>query len=235
MSPTNNDQSSQSGESSAQRPIIDDAPTSPTDLRSKSSNRMLAMAAAGAAALGLLAVLLFRSLQPHIYAGTVLQGNTPAPPLQGLTFIDGEPANPGDANGEVTLVFFGYTHCPDICPTTLANVRGAIDQLGDDAEAVNLWMVSVDTERDNAQFLEDYVDHFAPQFAGLSGTPEDIDAATALYGIHYQIHEADDNGEYLVDHSAGIMGIGPDGVLRIVWAPDTPPSAMADDIRALLS
>jgi len=171
---------------------------------------------------------------PHIYTGTVFQDSSPAPRFDGLSFSDGTPANLDQAAGKMVLVFFGYTHCPDICPTTLDTISTALTQVENSAERVEVWMISVDPERDDAQYLEQYVDHFSPSFSGLSGTQTEIDAVAAAYGVFYQIHEPDDTGEYLVDHSAQLMGIGPDGSFRIVWAPDTLADALASDINALL-
>lgn len=187
-------------------------------------------------AIGLVVVIgLIGRLRPHLYAGTVLQGDEPAPALDDLAYADGSPVDLGAFDGEVVLVFFGYTNCPDVCPTTLAEAAGALERLGDKADRTNLIMVSVDPGRDDPASLQDYVGFFDPSFRGAGGPVEAIDAAASAYGVFYRLDEPDTDGGYLVDHTGTLMGIGPDGALRVVWSPGVGPEALAADIDALLS
>ena len=188
-------------------------------------------------AAGLIAALWAASLfRPHLYAGTVLQGDEPAPSLAELAYADGTPVDLAALDGDVVLVFFGYTNCPDICPTTLADAAAAIDQLDDgEAERVHVIMVSVDPERDGTTTLQDYVGFFDPTFQGAAGTTEAIDRAASAYGVFYQLGEPEADGDYLVDHTGTLMGIGPDGAIRVVWSSGVGPDALAADLDALLS
>ena len=187
-------------------------------------------------ALAALALGLGRSLRPHLYAGTVLQSDEPAPSLSELAFADGSPVDLAAFDDEVVLVFFGYTNCPDVCPLTLATAAQAIDELTPaEAERTNLVMISVDPERDDAESLEEYVGFFNPGFRGAGGPVEAIDRAATTYGVFYQLGQPDDDGQYLVDHTGTLFGIGPDGALRVVWSSSTPADALAADIGELLS
>ena len=116
--------------------------------------------------LGWVGLQLFR---PHLYSGTIMQAPTAAPPMDGLVWADGNPVDLGAFSGDLVLVYFGYTYCPDVCPTTLTQVARALDELGDDAERVHVMMISVDPERDEPAALGDYVRAFDPDFLGATG------------------------------------------------------------------
>lgn len=198
---------------------------------------ILTGAVVGAVALGLVvAVALSSWFRPHLYAGTVLQGDETAPSLAELSYADGTPVDLGAYEGEVVLVFFGYTNCPDICPTTMADAAGAVDLLDDgDAERTNLLMVSVDPDRDPVGTVEEYSSFFNPTFRGVGGPTEAIDRAASSYGVFYQLGDPEADGGYLVDHTSTLMGIDPDGTVRVVWASGIGSEALAADIEALLS
>lgn len=206
-------------------------PTGPPPARSK-RRRLLAVAVAGVAVAGvafLIARLLFGSVTPHFYAGTVLQGATPAAPMDGLVYANGDPVDLADFEDDVVLVYFGYTNCPDICPTLLSAAGFAIDGLSEsERERVHLLMVSVDPERDDLASLQEYVEFFHPSFAGVGGDVVDIDRVASLYGVFYSLGEGTAEEGYLVDHTATLAGIAPDGSLRIVW----PPNVTAEDLNA---
>jgi protein SCO1/2 len=182
------------------------------------------------------AFLLAPRFTPHLYAGTVLQQDEPAPSLDGLWYASGQPVDLAEFDGAVALVFFGYTNCPDVCPMTLSTVSRALDQLPDDRRSeVTTLMVSVDPERDDLDGLQQYVGFFDPSFRGVGGSSEAIERAATRYGVFYQVSETErSDGAYLVDHTASLMGIGPDGSLRVVWGPDVTADALADDLKELL-
>lgn len=198
---------------------------------------LVAAGVLAAVALGLVvATLLASRFRPHLYAGTVLQGEEPAPSLAELIDGDGVPIDLAAHEGEVVLVFFGYTNCPDVCPTTLADAAGAIDQLDpDDAERTNLVMVSVDPFRDDPATVDSYAGFFHPDFRGASGPTEAIDRAASAYGVFYRLGAAEPDGGYWVDHTGSLIGIGPDGSIRVIWASGVGSDALAGDIQALLS
>ncbi|MEZ5411366.1 MAG: SCO family protein [Acidimicrobiales bacterium] len=170
--------------------------------------------------------------QPHLYAGTVLQSDRPAPSLEGLTFTSGEPVTMQALEGDVTLVFFGYTNCPDVCPTTMAALGRTVAGLSPgERERVRVLMVSVDPARDDASTLERYVTSFDPTFEGVRGPDDVTNRIASLYGVYFA---PDDAGGSTIDHSASLIGIGPDGALRVVWPPNVTEQALASDVRALL-
>ncbi len=108
--------------------------------------------------------------------------------------------------GKVRMMTFGYTFCPDICPTTLSTMAAAIDALGAKADQVVPIFVTVDPKRDSALHLKDYVQAFGPSFVGLTGTPAMTEAAARAFKVRYTLHPPTgaDPDNYLVDHSAGI-------------------------------
>ena len=175
---------------------------------------------------------------PHLYTGTVLQADEPAPSMNGLSFADtGEPVDLGAESGDVVLVFFGYTNCPDVCPATMSTMTRALDELDpEQRERTEVWMVSVDPGRDDAQELQTYVEFFDPEFRGVTGTVEAIDQVSTQYGVFYQLEPTAAEGadDYLVDHTASVFGIGPDGALRVIWSPTVTPEQLGADLRELL-
>jgi protein SCO1 len=182
------------------------------------------------AAAGLLALRLF---QPHLYSGTVLQAPEIAPPMEGLTLVDGSPVDLVALQGDVVLVYFGYTHCPDVCPTTLSKVAHALDEIGDDADRVHVLVVTVDPERDLPETLETYVTSFDPRMRGVSGSMADTERTASLYGVFFAPGERLGDG-YAVDHTATLMGIDTEGHLRIVWPNSLTVSHLASDLEAML-
>ena len=217
-------------------PTIDDHPPAPAGdrpprrwYRSPSVALAAALVVVAVAAAG--PVLAW--FRPHLYAGTVLQGNRPAPPLDGLVLASGEPVDVSAHEGDVLLVFFGYTNCPDVCPLTLSTAARAIEQLDTDRrERVDLVMISVDPERDDLASLQRYVEQFDGRFSGAGGPTEAIDLAATRYGVYYRAGWGDD---YLVDHTATLLGVGPDGALRVIWSPDVAAADLAADLDELLS
>lgn len=175
------------------------------------------------------------SVTPHLYTGTVLQDSAPAPELTGLEYVDGESADLADFADELVLLYFGYTSCPDVCPTTLSAAATAFDSLGDtERDHANLLMITVDPERDTQPTLENYVEFFDPTFQSASGSREAIDAVASKYGVFYEFGEETTGGWYPVDHTTTLLGITPDGSLRIVWPPNVTADQLTEDIKELL-
>jgi protein SCO1 len=137
--------------------------------------------------------------------------------------------------GKVILLYFGYTQCPDICPTSLSLMAQALNELTPEelARVVGLF-VSVDPKRDTTARLAEYVGYFHPNFIGLTGTPEAVAAAAKLYGAQYSFTDADDSAMgYIVNHSATIYLIDQAGVLRFAFPHGTSPETMLGAIRML--
>lgn len=181
------------------------------------------------------ALFVFGPLRPHVFSGSVLQASTPAPEMDGLVYDNGEPVEIGDLRGDVVLVYFGYTHCPDLCPTMLSTVNRALEGLDDDAGNVETLMVTVDPARDTPGYLAEYVDHFNESFRGVWGTEEDVRSVATKYGVHFEYDEPGPDGSYLIGHTASLLAIDPDGVLRIVYPVGTKAEALRADLEELLA
>lgn len=150
-----------------------------------------------------------------------------------LTGHDGRPHALADYRGKVVALFFGYTHCPDVCPTTLLEYAAVARKLGKDADRLQVVFVSVDPERDTREVLASYVPHFNPAFVGLSGTPQQVAGVMKQYRVVAQkVPQA--GGGYSVDHSAGSYLIDPEGQVRVYEPYGSPVDAITHDIRQLL-
>jgi protein SCO1/2 len=146
----------------------------------------------------------------------------------------GKPRSLADYRGKVVALFFGYTHCPDVCPTTLADMAGVMEKLGKDADKVQVLFVTVDPERDTRELLAQYPPAFYPTFIGLLGDTAATQQATKAFGIVYQ-KQASKSGSYTVDHSAGTFLISPSGKTVLLSPFAQHPAALLQDIRLLLT
>jgi protein SCO1/2 len=174
-------------------------------------------------------------LRPHVFSGQVLQSPGPAPDLEGLVLNTGEPARLADFAGRVVVLYFGFTHCPDVCPTTLSALARAVAGLGPEGDDVQVLMVSVDPERDTPRLLGEYVASFDHRFLGVTGTGEAVDRVAALYGIYYaKVSDPSMADGYTVDHTASVMVIDRDGFLRVVYPPGVTPAQLTPDLRELV-
>lgn len=141
-----------------------------------------------------------------------------------------------DHRGKVVVLYFGYTFCPDVCPTTLLAIGAALKELGaQEAARVCTVFVSVDPQRDTVTQLADYVRFFHPSIIGATGDRERIDDAVRRYGASYAIHTPKDGDRYVVDHSALTYLIDRDGKLAATLPHGAPPEHVAAAIRKLLS
>ncbi|HSB49670.1 MAG TPA: SCO family protein [Burkholderiales bacterium] len=150
-----------------------------------------------------------------------------------LTDHDGRPRTLADFRGKVVTVFFGFTHCPDVCPVTLAEMAQVVRELGPDGNRVQVLFVTVDPERDTQQVLKQYVPSFNPTFLGLYGDAEATARAAKAFKIYYQKQPAKD-GRYSVDHSAGTYILDGEGRLRLFAQYGAGAPALLHDIRILL-
>jgi protein SCO1/2 len=137
-----------------------------------------------------------------------------------------------DWRGKAVVLFFGFTHCPDVCPTTLADIAQALKALGPDAERVQVLMVSVDPERDTPQSLAKYVTAFDPRFLGLRGDLDATKKVAAEFKIYFEKRKSGDS--YTIDHSAQSYVIDPQGRLRLLVRHDRIAQDLAPDLRAIL-
>ena len=152
-----------------------------------------------------------------------------------LVDFDGKSRTLADYRGKAVVLFFGYTQCPDVCPTTLSMLAGAMKALGADADRVQVLFVTVDPERDTAELLRQYVPAFDPRFAGLRGDTAQTEAVAKEFRIIYQKVPGATPETYTVDHSAGLFLFDPAGRLRVYEGHGQPPETLAHDLRALLN
>ena len=148
---------------------------------------------------------------------------------------DGAPRGAGDFRGQRMLVFFGYTYCPDVCPTALSDMALALDALGDDAAKVRPIFITVDPARDTPARLKAYVANFHPRLVGLSGSEQAVTAVAKAYRVYFAKSKAEaEPGEYLMDHTSIIYLMGPDGRYLTHFGHGTTAEAMAKRIREKL-
>lgn len=173
-------------------------------------------------------------LRPHNFHATVIQSPDPAPAFE-LDGSHGKTISPADFEGEVVVLYFGYTFCPDICPTTLIRLSQAMEILGRHADDVQVVMVSVDPERDSAERLHEYMTHFDERFLGATGTLQQINAVATVYGVYYQAHDEPDSAAgYLVDHTSSLVVLNREGQLKLLVPPDASAEQIAEDLRHVL-
>lgn len=152
-----------------------------------------------------------------------------------LTSETGETVSAEQFTGKVKLLFFGYTHCPDICPITLGRLRGVINQLPDDvADQLRVLFVSVDPQRDGPQELRAYTDQFGERFVGLTGSRERLDALTKRYRTTYGYGEPDAQGNYEVTHGSAVYAFTRQGEIRLLFRSGDNTEAIAGDLEQLV-
>lgn len=178
----------------------------------------------------------FTEGNPDGMNGAVLTDPYVVPDVE-LTATDGEPFSmTEDTTAPVTLVFFGYTHCPDICQIVMADIASTLTRLEpEQREQVGMLFVTTDPARDDEATLRAYLDRFDPTFEGLTGPlPRIIEAGKSL-GIAIEKGERMPSGGYEVSHGTQIVGVLPDGTAPVVWTQGTPPEQIAEDIRVVLA
>ncbi len=182
-------------------------------------------------ATGLLLFLGYRD-NPRGIAGTVLSA-TIGGPFQ-LVDQNGRPFTDADLKGKWHLVFFGYTHCPDVCPTTLNELALAMDRLGKERDKVGIVFITVDPERDTPAVMKDYIASFDAPVTALTGTQEQVSAAEKAYRVYSAKHPTQ-GGDYDMDHSAVIYVMDPQGRFTATFTPDTGADQVAERLEKLIS
>lgn len=147
---------------------------------------------------------------------------------------DGRPRTLADFRGKLVVLTFGYTFCPDVCPTTLADIAGVVKALGKDAERVQVVFVTVDPERDTREVLAQYVPAFDPRFLGLYGDAAATQRAAKEFKIFYEKRAGSTPSSYSVDHSAQVYVFDAQGRLRLFVRQERIGADLADDLRTLL-
>jgi protein SCO1/2 len=183
-------------------------------------------------ALIIIGIAIYQYALPPMLHGAVID---PPKPMPVFTLASAKgPVSLNDFGGKVTVIFFGFTNCMDVCPATMAKLSDALNRLGDKAGGVQVVFISVDYRRDTPQSVGAYAARFRPDFIGLTGTQAEIDRVTKDYGIYYKLGEADASGNYEVEHTAIVMALDKQGRLQMTWASDQQPDEIASDLGVLL-
>ncbi len=152
-----------------------------------------------------------------------------------LPDVDGRERTLADFKGKVTVVFFGYTQCPDVCPTTMADLAQLKKQLGADGDRLQVLFVTVDPQRDTPAILKSYMANFDPGFLALRGTPDQTAAAAKEFKVYFQKVPGQSGDGYTVDHTAGSFVFDPAGKVRLFERYGDASENVAGDIKALLA
>jgi protein SCO1 len=195
--------------------------------------RKLALALAGAVALGGCERITGKGSTPSLHF-TDITGADFARKLD-LPDVDGKPRSLADWKGKVTVVFFGYTQCPDVCPTTMAELAQIRTLLGADGDKLQTVFVTIDPERDTPQVLKSYVANFGPGVVALRGDAEQTAAAAKEFKVFFAKVPGKSPGSYTMDHSAASFVFDPQGRVRLFVPYGADPKILAGDIKQLLA
>jgi protein SCO1 len=151
-----------------------------------------------------------------------------------LTDHNGKQRTLADFKDKAVVVFFGFTQCPDVCPTTLAEMTEVLKQLGPDGKRVQILFVTIDPERDTPELLQKYVPAFHPSFLGLTGSPQAIDKVAKEFKVFYQKSAGKTPGSYTMDHTANSYVFDPQGKVRLVVKHGLGAEPLVQDLKQLL-
>ncbi|MBM3566808.1 MAG: SCO family protein [Alphaproteobacteria bacterium] len=193
--------------------------------------------------LAVLVILSVAALAGRHYLGWFADGVEPPKPKIAvggpfaLTDQDGKPRADADFRGKYMLVYFGFTYCPDVCPTALTTMGQALDILGPKGADVVPVFITVDPERDTPEQLKEYVRHFHPRMVGLTGSKDQIAAVAKAYRVYFAKvrQQGAPEDEYTMDHTSIAYLMGPDGTFVVHFSHGTEPAAMAARIRQALN
>lgn len=166
------------------------------------------------------------------FRGTTYNEPFPPAPNFELAHANGDLFRLNHQREKIVLLFFGYTSCPDVCPTTLAELNQALQKIGKKAESVQVILISVDPERDTPQKIQEYVERFNPSFIGLSGSMGTLQKIWDDYGIFRETIESD--AGLIVNHTARVILIDKDVKMRLSYGFDTPVEDIVHDLDLLL-
>ena len=172
--------------------------------------------------------------KPASFRGTAYEEPYLPAPEFSLTNAKGELISLQDGNGKVRILFFGYTYCPDICPTTLADLKLVMNDLGEKSKQTQVIFISVDPKRDTSESVQNYVDRFDPSFIGLSGTEDELAQVWAKYGIFREVVPGTSETNYIVNHTGRIILVDQNGNLRLSYGIQVDPEDISHDIEILL-
>lgn len=182
---------------------------------------------------GFVGIGLWAWFSRHTFSAEVLNPPVAAPNFA-LTDETGQPFALDDLRGQWILLAYGYTTCPDVCPSTLNILKRAREELGPQAANVQVVFVTIDPERDSVAVMENFVHHFDPSFKGLTGTPEEIAVAAQAYGAKYEKWDIKTALGYLMKHSAYVYLIDPNFQWRLTFPFGVLPDEIAADLAYLM-
>jgi protein SCO1/2 len=189
----------------------------------------------GAILIGLVAILLLLGpTREYTFQGSLIDPPVAAPLFE-LMDVDGQNVQLSDLDGQVVILFFGYTSCPDVCPVTLTDFLQIRSSLGNKAENVSFVFVTVDPERDTPERMKKYLTNFDPEIIGLTGTRTELEPVWASYGVYEAKIEGGSESNYLVDHSSRIYVIDAEGNLLLTYLFGTENKVIAEDVRHLVT
>jgi protein SCO1/2 len=171
--------------------------------------------------------------RPYTFRGSVIDPAVPAPQFS-LPSSQGEEYSLVSRTGKFVLIFFGYTYCPDVCPTTLYEMKEIKARLKDKAENIEFVFITVDPERDTLEQLTRYLASFDGSFFGLTGTTEQLEMLWQDYGVYREIQETDNSLGYLVDHTSRLYLINSQGELMMTYLYETTLDEIVSDLNYLI-
>jgi protein SCO1/2 len=187
----------------------------------------------------LCAAVLFGARPALAWNSTDISGAFPSLNFTMTRASDGKTVTAADYRGKVALLYFGYTFCPDVCPTTLFNVADMLKTLGKEAGDVRVLFVTVDPNRDTLPVLKRYTEAFAPQIVGLRGTPDQLATLAKRYRVAYSVTPASPDHAYEVTHSAAVYVFDRNGNIKLLFrglsTPKAPIAGMTSDLRDMVA
>ena len=172
--------------------------------------------------------------KPANFRGTTYVEPYPAATDFELIRSNGEIFRLSDQRDKVVLLFFGYTSCPDVCPTTLAELNLALNQIPEKAGLVQVVFVTVDPERDTAQAVQGYVSRFNPSFIGLSGSLDELEKIWQDYGVFREVAQSDSAADVIINHTARVILIDTQGDMRLSYGFGVPADDIVHDLNLIL-
>jgi protein SCO1/2 len=178
-------------------------------------------------AISLVVIFVLASVRPYSLHGAEINPAQPAPEIR-LPAADGQIFDLNEQKGNIVLLFFGYTNCPDVCPATLSEMRKLFENLGENSEDVRVVFVTVDPERDTPERLKNYVNAFNPDFIGLTAPLAELEPVYTSYGVYREVQETGSASGYLVAHTSRTYLVDKNGKLRLTF----PFGTLLEDIEA---
>jgi len=188
---------------------------------------------------GMLAVALLAGNPARAWNGDDMTGVLPTLKFTMTRASDGKTVTAADYKGKIVLLYFGYTNCPDVCPTTLLNVTDMLKKLGKQADDVRMLFVTVDPNRDTLDILKQYTGTFAAQIDGLRGTPDELATLAKRYRVSYSVTPAENGKPYEVTHGAAVYVFNRQGEIKVLFtrlsAPNVKLAPWTEDLRRMVA